>query len=100
MPGMKQALAETLAADPQRKVQVARGMHLRRTKNGIPVLTLHYSADPERDPELTPEWKEIARKKYSSQAAWDREQEIVDLMYRKNKNPFQKEKRTDGPPWN
>jgi hypothetical protein len=39
---------------------------------------LHYSAHPERDPEIHPEWKRSERKLYTSQAAWDREQEIVD----------------------
>jgi hypothetical protein len=37
---------------------------------------VHYSADPERDPDITPEWRETERRKYSSQGAWDREQEI------------------------
>src|SRR5215471_19998875 len=38
----------------------------------------HYSADPERDPQIHPEWKQKERRTYSSQAAWDREQEMVD----------------------
>jgi hypothetical protein len=45
---------------------------------GIAVVRVHYSADPERDPEINPDWKINERKTYSSQAAWDREQEIVD----------------------
>jgi hypothetical protein len=53
-------------------------MNVHRTKGGIPVLSIHYSADPERDPEIHPEWKRTERRTYSSQAAWDREQEMVD----------------------
>lgn len=75
---IQKALEQTRTIAPQTKVTVARGLTLRRTKNKIPVLTLHYSSDPYRDPELNPEWKKIARATYSSQAAWDREQEIVD----------------------
>lgn len=33
--------------------------------------------DPDRDPAINPQWKETERKKYTSQSAWDREQEIV-----------------------
>jgi hypothetical protein len=42
------------------------------------VLRLHYSDDPDRNPEVTPDWKPKERKKYTSQSAWDREQEIRD----------------------
>jgi len=42
------------------------------------VAAVHYFAHPSRDPERNPLWREEARKGYSSQAAWDREQEIVD----------------------
>jgi hypothetical protein len=54
------------------------GMNVRMTKGGMAVGRLHYSADPERDPELNPAWKAKERKTYTSQAHWDREQEIVD----------------------
>jgi len=37
------------------------------------VVRIHYTADPQRDSE----WAQGERQKYSSQAAWDREQEIV-----------------------
>ncbi len=50
------------------------GLKQRRTKAGIQVLSIHYTADPARRSE---EWKKHERRKYSSQAAWDREQEIV-----------------------
>jgi|SRR5581483_2554764 len=49
------------------------GVTKRFTDAGVPVLRIHYSADPERDAE----WVKRERRKYSSQAAWDREQEIV-----------------------
>lgn len=76
--GIVETIAELRQKTPQTKVQVVRGVGVKLTENGIPVVSLHYSADPERDPEINPDWKTIARKKYSSQAAWDREQEIVD----------------------
>ena len=50
-----------------------RGMSLRRMSDNRPVYRVHYSADPERDAG----WAETERKKYSSQGAWDREQEII-----------------------
>jgi hypothetical protein len=50
-----------------------KGTSLRYTPQGTPVLRIHYSADPERGPE----WVARERKKYSSQGAWEREQEIV-----------------------
>jgi hypothetical protein len=50
-----------------------RGITTRRTRSGILVARVHYTADPERDCS----WARSERSKYSSQAAWDREQEIV-----------------------
>jgi hypothetical protein len=41
------------------------------------VVRIHYSADPDRDPALHPDWQRTERRKYSSQGAWDREQEIM-----------------------
>lgn len=75
---MKSALDQTRDLAPQTKIEVIRGLTVRRTKNGIPILRLHYTADPERDTEFNPEWKKVARAKYSSQMRWDREQEVVD----------------------
>jgi hypothetical protein len=72
------ALAETKNLPPQTAVEVGRGVTVRRTKGGIPVWHVHYSAHPDRNPETDPEWKKNERKKYTSQADWDREQEIVD----------------------
>ena len=50
-----------------------KGVTIRRTRLGVEVIPVHYTADPERDSE----WARRERRKYSSQAAWDREQEIV-----------------------
>jgi hypothetical protein len=50
-----------------------RGFSTRRTTTGVQIARVHYSADPDRDSE----WAKRERRKYSSQAAWDREQEIV-----------------------
>jgi hypothetical protein len=72
------ALAETKKLPPQTAVEVRRGVTVRRSKNEIAVLRLHYSCHPERNPEKNPEWKKTERKKYTSQADWDREQEIFD----------------------
>src|SRR5437016_9598792 len=52
---------------------VAQGLTQRRTRQGTAVMRVHYTADPERGPE----WAAQERKKYSSQGAWDREQEII-----------------------
>jgi hypothetical protein len=51
----------------------AKGVTSRRTRSGIQILRVHYTADPERDSA----WAQSERHKYSSQAAWDREQEII-----------------------
>jgi hypothetical protein len=75
---VKDALKRTLETPPQTPVQIMRGLSVRRTKGGIPVIRVHYTADPNRDPELNPAWKEAERKAYTSQASWDREQEIRD----------------------
>ena len=72
------ALERTKAVPPQTQVEIMRGLTVRRTKGGIPVIRHHYSADPSRDPDLNPAWKATERKAYTSQAAWDREQEIRD----------------------
>jgi len=75
---VEEVLKKSKAVPPQSKKEIVRGMHVHRTKGGIPVLSVHYSADPERDPQVHPEWKQTERRAYSSQAAWDREQEMVD----------------------
>ena len=62
----------------QSEVEVRTGERIRRTEGGIAVVRLHYSVHPERNPETHPEWKTAERKKYTSQADWDREQDIRD----------------------
>jgi hypothetical protein len=78
MRDIKKILAKSAALPPQNKVEIVRGMTVHRTKGGIPVVSIHYSGDPDRDPAVHPEWKQSERKTYSSQAAWDREQEMID----------------------
>jgi len=78
MRDIQHILKQSKALPPQSKVEIVRGLSLHRTKGGIPVLSVHYSADPERDPEIHPEWKEAERRAYSTPAAWDREQEMID----------------------
>ena len=50
-----------------------KGLTSRRTPSGVKVIRVHYTPDPERDSA----WAKQERRKYSSQAAWDREQEII-----------------------
>jgi hypothetical protein len=54
--------------------ELVKGLTEKRTPEGICVLRVHYTADPERRP---PEWKERERRKYTSESAWQAEQEIV-----------------------
>lgn len=75
---MHQVLAETKKLEAQQSLEVCRGMEVRRTKGGTAVIRLHYSVDPGRDPKLNPGWRTKEKRKYTSKAAWDREQEIVD----------------------
>ena len=69
------ALKRTREMEPQTNVDLCQGVKLRRTKNGIPVLRIHYTADPKK---CDPAWIEAERRKYTSQAAWRREMEIED----------------------
>lgn len=50
-----------------------KGLSARKTRKGTLVRRVHYSAHPERGPE----WVAKARQGYTSQAIWDREQEII-----------------------
>jgi hypothetical protein len=59
--------------NPEREVLFQSQKEDRRTRSGVEVLRLHYSADPERNLN----WVSQERQKYSSRAAWDREQEII-----------------------
>src|SRR5208282_953720 len=54
--------------------ELVTGLTEKRTPEGICVPRVHYTADPER---RAPEWKERERRKYTSESAWQAEQEIV-----------------------
>jgi hypothetical protein len=54
--------------------ELVKGLTEKRTPEDICVLRVHYTADPER---RAPEWKERERRKYTSESAWQSEQEIV-----------------------
>src|SRR5438270_8458543 len=73
-----EALLQSARLAPQVSVGIQRGLTVRRTQQGVPVVRIHYSAHPERDPDMNPEWKAKERKLYTSEASWQREQEIVD----------------------
>lgn len=75
---VEKTLARLAASEAQRSIEVQRGIQYRYTKGKILVGRLHYSAHPERDPETNPHWKVQERRTYTSQASWDREQEIID----------------------
>lgn len=53
--------------------ELVKGLIEKRTPSGICALRCHYSADPDR---AKPEWKERERRKYTSESAWQSEQEI------------------------
>ncbi len=50
MRDIKKVLAKSAALAPQSKVEIVRGLTVHRTKGGIPVVSIHYSGDPDRDP--------------------------------------------------
>jgi hypothetical protein len=54
--------------------ELVKGLTEKRTPEDTCVLRVHYTADPER---RAPEWKERERRKYTSESAWQAEQEIV-----------------------
>jgi hypothetical protein len=62
-----QEIADRLKTLPaQTSLEVMHGLTLRKTANGVNVGRLHYSAHPDRDPQLHPEWKTAERKAYPS----------------------------------
>jgi hypothetical protein len=74
-----QAAVQKLEDIPdQTPMTVVKGVTVRRKKNGLTVMRIHYSAIPERDPdtESGAKWKKRESAKYSSQARWKKEQEI------------------------
>ncbi len=75
---VQRARARTSSLHEREKVKIQEGVTVRRNKAGVPVTDVHYSAVPERNPEINPDWKRNERKVYPSQASWDREQEIID----------------------
>jgi hypothetical protein len=82
---MEKALADAMgrleSMDPQVRTEVIRGVYLRKKMDkdsDISVLTVHYSANPDRDP-LTPqgaEWYRTRKAKYPSESKWNQEQEL------------------------
>lgn len=78
---LEQAQERLVDLDPGVKTEVIRGVYLRKKENGIKVLTIHYPADPDRDPETEKgaAWYKTAKANYSSESAWNREQEIDPL---------------------
>jgi hypothetical protein len=75
---VQHALETSTQLPAQTIVKLPSGQSIRRTKTGIAVVRSHYSCHPERNPETHPEWKKAERRTYTSQASWDREQEIID----------------------
>lgn len=78
---IKNVMAQLDKLPPQTRVDVVRGFSLRLKANGIPVGRIHYSADPERDPETEKglAWYTAKKKQYdSNHSGWEREYEIVD----------------------
>lgn len=89
---LDEAFAELDSLGPQTYVDLGEGVKLKRKMNGVPVMRLHYSAIPERNPKINPvfsakledrhrfspeEWQNNERKTYTVRG-WDREQEIDD----------------------
>src|SRR5437016_4178568 len=64
---------------PRTRADIMRGFSVKLKRAGIPVARLHYYAHPDRDPEINPRWEIEERGKYSTQAAFDKEQNIMDL---------------------
>ena len=62
----------------QTRIEVIRGVTVRRKKNGLTIMSLHYSAIPDRDPETEKgaAWYEKERGGYASQSMWKKEQEM------------------------
>lgn len=55
--------------------EVSRGLMVKHNKNGFSAIRLHYTADPRKDPLISPDWYDNNRPKYTDDA-WEREHEI------------------------
>jgi hypothetical protein len=75
---LTKALEKLDGLPPQTRIEVIRGVTLRRKKNGLTVMSLHYSAIPERDPETLEgaKWFDRNYSAYSSKPRWKKEQEM------------------------
>lgn len=65
--------AELTQEQGEAKKLIIKGLHKRRTNTGFCVITLHYTADPEK---TTPEWKKEAKKGFIHEDKWKKEYEI------------------------
>jgi hypothetical protein len=54
MSKVAEVLEATRHLPPQTGLEVVRGSQVRRSAGGMPLVRLHYSANPERDPDLNP----------------------------------------------
>jgi hypothetical protein len=75
---LEAAIANLNEVPEQTRVEVIRGVTIRRKKKGLTVMSIHYSSIPDRDPETEKgkKWYERERGRYSSNAMWRKEQEI------------------------
>lgn len=75
---LQSALRRLDEVPPQTRIEVLKGVTIRRKKKGLTVLSLHYSAVPSRDPstEEGRKWYDREHAKYSTEAMWKKEQEI------------------------
>src|ERR1035437_3602081 len=75
---LQKALSDLEGVPSQTRIEVIRGVTVRRKKNGLTVMSLHYSAIPERDPETLEgaRWYERESSGYASKAMWKKEQEM------------------------
>ena len=75
---LQEALRRLKDIPSQTRLEVIRGVTVRRKKNGLTVMSLHYSAVPERDPETFAgeKWYIENSSRYFSKALWKKEQEM------------------------
>lgn len=75
---LQEAYAKLDVVPEQTRIEVIRGVTVRRKINGLTVMSIHYSAIPDRDPstEKGLAWYRHQKKKYSSEARWKKEQEM------------------------